>query len=1161
MRSGTQDKPQSMVRGILTAAAFALFCLLPVQSQAITCPGGLNCPVPTGHALANAYCGSRNECVQTCPNGYSISGGACVLSTYTGTSYMCGTYWSLPDSSSGSPGTVADQCQLAICNSNQVIASGFPQWLQCECASGYTWSGGACVSSGGGSGSGSGPPSCAPPDNYSPSSTGNQSIPPIYNLYVAGGGGYPNMFGSCSNGATSGWRYVSSGGTDTVSGGTCTYTDACDQASCPAGSWTCTHSLVRIYSSCTCTATPTPAPTPDCSYDCSVFNVSNPPGGQGGCSLNLSDPCQTTTSNHFDGPANSCSCEDYTQTCPISNGACEVSTGTSCTNVCSVTTPVLSFSPNTGTFPATAVGSSSNLSVQLRNAGPGTATGCTLSLTGPNATSFSISPATCPSISSGGFCALTLTATPVNPPGTKTVQIHAACNTGSAVADSGNFTVSTPACGTYGCAECGTGAYIAGNFCYDNSICDGSDPTPAVTFGPVCVSGLRCSCYGQAANTYPICQVDSSCGSTPTPPPPSVSISFAPAGHDFGNITTGSVSGPQTITITNNAGSIALSSCVVSMSTGEFSVAEVVAGSCATLAPATNCAVNVRGAPTTSGLKTGSIRIQCAENGAGNLSGPPFFRVIGTGPPATPPPPCDLAPGDCNRGAGCTCNGDYIKVALPSGMPAPPCGSITVATLQNSVREAIARQDYQLVDILKSVLDAVCPSAFAQTNVTCNSSDGICAKDIMELCPGDNCSKNIRYTYNGAAPPPACSPAPPNCTVSINCQAWTTGVTSSERICKIDDPCFGKTGSCFPFNHSSFMGTLNQSGTSGDVKQVGTDNSGANSPGTSVCIPNCENFNGWTNTGLKYVWAGPNQGKCACPIGYVWNSSTHKCVSPLNLLGCDAGGISGFPSEVSPYIPGSNYVTRFNNTINKKLNCCLNGMGTTATMAKFDCVDNTFSFSSNFDNLWSSSDPAGDGGQLNAILLIGPNGKPITGFYSLDGKRADNYSEFTNQTIQPGKVSAKFNPGQVQQVAGGFQAVGPAVPKPSGAAWTEMVTKIGKGIPATAQEKRDYPILVRAAAVYHCPPNPVTLNSPLKSRETYSGGNLTAATCATAATVTIHIQIKQIWEIAGTKTLQTIDSAVDQSQSANISVDQMIVDKYGPGCGPGRVLQGSACVW
>ncbi|MCC5758143.1 hypothetical protein, partial [Klebsiella pneumoniae] len=107
----------------------------------------------------------------------------------------------------------------------------------------------------------------------------------------------------------------------------------------------------------------------------------------------------------------------------------------------------------------------------------------------------------------------------------------------------------------------------------------------------------------------------------------------------------------------------------------------------------------------------------------------------------------------------------------------------------------------------------------------------------------------------------------------------------------------------------------------------------------------------------------------------------------------------------------------FNNAINKKLACCLNSFKTGDTYAKFDCIENAKTAVTDFDTLWASSDSTTEGNQMNAFILAGPNGKPLTGFYTMEGVRCNEFSEFAGP-LQPAKVNPIYATSQMNLTNG-----------------------------------------------------------------------------------------------------------------------------------------------
>jgi hypothetical protein len=83
---------------------------------------------------------------------------------------------------------------------------------------------------------------------------------------------------------------------------------------------------------------------------------------------------------------------------------------------------------------------------------------------------------------------------------------------------------------------------------------------------------------------------------------------------------------------------------------------------------------------------------------------------------------------------------------------------------------------------------------------------------------------------------------------------------------------------------------------------------------------------------------------------------------------------------------------------------------------------------------------------------------------------------------------------------------------------------------------------------------------PIRTLQTLSAGVVTREICPVAGTVMVHVRIEQVWQIMGQPSMKTIDTVIDATQLSGISVDQLIQAKYGPGCPPGKIPQGDACV-
>jgi len=304
-----------------------------------------------------------------------------------------------------------------------------------------------------------------------------------------------------------------------------------------------------------------------------------------------------------------------------------------------------------------------------------------------------------------------------------------------------------------------------------------------------------------------------------------------------------------------------------------------------------------------------------------------------------------------------------------------------------------------------------------------------------------------------------------------------------------------------------------------------------------------------TSVYQRKIWA------CAPPMTLQMNGANSSCVFNPARNACDDGAGGGPASEVSGNITGESAQDRFNNTINKKLACCLNEFGAMGSFVKFDCVENDISQYKSFNELWSSADTEAEGGQLNAILLTNAQGRWLSGFYTLAGSRCEGFSEFAG-AIQPGVVNPVGGVGaQMNRVgSSGFDTKNRSpIPLPGSGvgggtnAYSTMsngiTQKLKQTIPTTVEDKRRCPILVRAAIVAQCPPSgdtpPATYEGPPRQ-------------CSAAKDIFIHIRVEQVWEIAGQPTMMPFDTVVNRASAADISIDRIIANKYGNQCPPGQ---------
>jgi hypothetical protein len=306
------------------------------------------------------------------------------------------------------------------------------------------------------------------------------------------------------------------------------------------------------------------------------------------------------------------------------------------------------------------------------------------------------------------------------------------------------------------------------------------------------------------------------------------------------------------------------------------------------------------------------------------------------------------------------------------------------------------------------------------------------------------------------------------------------------------------------------------------------------------------------------------------------NASTGACQFVEANNTCDAGNNADVEaSAVSDSVTGTTDAERFMNAKNKKLACCMNQFNRNSTgQQKFDCVQTTDKTYKDFDALWSSADNSAQGGQLNAIMLTNSQGKDVSGFYTLTGSRCQEFSEFAGD-IQPGLVNSALGVGAQAKRANGkldknsFEAKGSTIKLPGSgtgdgsAAYSFIQGKVtggGKSIPTSAADRRRCPVLVRAAMVATCP-NPVTpAGSPMQA---FVSGGITR--CSVASTIEIHMRVEQVWEISGQPKLATTDSIVNgvgangkKMMAGDVSVGQIIANKYGGQCPPGQVRDGTS---
>ena len=314
--------------------------------------------------------------------------------------------------------------------------------------------------------------------------------------------------------------------------------------------------------------------------------------------------------------------------------------------------------------------------------------------------------------------------------------------------------------------------------------------------------------------------------------------------------------------------------------------------------------------------------------------------------------------------------------------------------------------------------------------------------------------------------------------------------------------------------------------------------------------------------------------QCACQAPNTWVAGT--CVPPNNPSNaCDDGSGSGMPSVVSSAIltPAAS-PAKFDSVVNKKLACCINSYdpNAPATTLKYDCVDNSTTAYTSFDDLWGRTDQPDSGSQAYGLVLTtggGPttSGKPISGFYTLGGSRCTEFSEFAGP-IRKAQVNPVQMSGQQEKAVSAGSTGCSIVPNsyvvsPSPSSLTNAVIAAGKTVPydgasttdcAEAANMRRCPILVRAAMVATCPRNPA-----LPSAQTSYTDSAGAVHCLAAASIRIYVHMEQIYEVAGMPLMPTVDTYLQQS-SSTISIANLIQSKVANACPGGTSYMNGLCM-
>jgi hypothetical protein len=284
----------------------------------------------------------------------------------------------------------------------------------------------------------------------------------------------------------------------------------------------------------------------------------------------------------------------------------------------------------------------------------------------------------------------------------------------------------------------------------------------------------------------------------------------------------------------------------------------------------------------------------------------------------------------------------------------------------------------------------------------------------------------------------------------------------------------------------------------------------------------------------------------------VWDPGAHQCdsTSPLPVKTREN---QAFPA--------------WSQIVNKRVACCTNDMdaNTVSSSVKFDCVDNTAQAkTATFNELWAA-DPSTLGGQLNAVVLSTGNYQPLTGWYTQEGRRCMEFSEFSTIPITPGTVAPFSTAGQKETMSGTWLATGAAIPMPSGPAFDDIVSKLGAkakgpnpstGTALDLNNARRCPLLVRAALITRCPGNPPAgTNTPRFTVK--DSGNITR--CPSADSAQVQVRVEQVYRILGEPQMAPVDTIIDQKSASTLNVGEIIRTKNGGKCLPGMVSSGSLC--
>ncbi len=279
---------------------------------------------------------------------------------------------------------------------------------------------------------------------------------------------------------------------------------------------------------------------------------------------------------------------------------------------------------------------------------------------------------------------------------------------------------------------------------------------------------------------------------------------------------------------------------------------------------------------------------------------------------------------------------------------------------------------------------------------------------------------------------------------------------------------------------------------------------------------------------------------------------------------CDDGVGGGRASPVSSNVTGTTAAAKFDSIINKKLACCLNTQNKPLDpITKFDCIDNSkLPASTDFNSMWSKSDAdtgvAGSGGQLFATVLSNAAGKPVTGFFTLDGARCNEFSEFgATGDIQTWKINPTIMAGQQNKATASGGDVTGSIPIPTSSNYSAMKGLIKKGIPSTPAERLRCPLLVRAYIVSKCASDPTGANV-MHTAHPFRPSTAPERCSSATGGISAHFRAEQWVEIAGTPKLKTFDTAQDLS-AHSISVENILSQKNGTDCDSDTTAVGNLC--